>query len=99
MTPTNTYYGVYAVDTFDITDRLAATLGGRVNVATLSVQDQLGTSPDLNSDATRSRWVMTRAGRAGRSCPLARAAWAGGACVAKRQSREAYAGKRLCGSS
>ena len=56
LTATNTYYGVYAVETFDITERLAVTLGGRVNVATLSLRDQLGTSPDLNSDATYSRF-------------------------------------------
>ncbi|MGH7339506.1 MAG: TonB-dependent receptor, partial [Candidatus Rokuibacteriota bacterium] len=53
---TNTYYGVYAVETFDITDRLSATLGGRVNVATIRLRDQLGTSPELNSDATYSRF-------------------------------------------
>lgn len=56
VTATNTYYGVYALDTFDITDRLSATLGGRVNVATLRLRDQLGTSPELNSDETYSRF-------------------------------------------
>jgi iron complex outermembrane receptor protein len=56
VTATNTYYGVYAVDTFDITDRLSLTIGGRVNVATLSLRDELGTSPDLDSDATYSRF-------------------------------------------
>lgn len=56
VTATNTYYGVYAVETFDITDRLSATLGGRVNVATIRLRDQLGTSPELNSEATYSRF-------------------------------------------
>jgi iron complex outermembrane receptor protein len=56
VTATNTYYGIYAVDTFDITDRLSATLGGRVNVATIRLRDRLGTSPELNSDATYGRF-------------------------------------------
>ncbi|HMH50581.1 MAG TPA: TonB-dependent receptor [Candidatus Acidoferrum sp.] len=56
VTATNTYSGVYALDTFDITDRLSATLGGRLNVATISLRDQLGTSPELNSDATYHRF-------------------------------------------
>jgi iron complex outermembrane receptor protein len=56
VTATNAYYGVYAIDTFDITDRLAFTLGGRVNVATLSLRDELGTSPDLDGDQTYSRF-------------------------------------------
>jgi len=48
----NTYYGLYALDTFDINDRLAATAGGRLNIASIGVRDQLGTSPDLNSNQT-----------------------------------------------
>jgi iron complex outermembrane recepter protein len=56
VSATNTYYGVYAVETFDVTDRLSATLGGRVNVAMIRLRDQLGTSPELNSDATYSRF-------------------------------------------
>lgn len=56
VTATNTYYGVYAVDTFEITGRVSATLGGRLNVATIRLRDQLGTSPDLNSEATYSRF-------------------------------------------
>jgi iron complex outermembrane receptor protein len=51
----STYYGLYALDTFDITDRIAATAGGRLNVAKLVVRDRLGTSPDLNSNPTYSR--------------------------------------------
>jgi iron complex outermembrane receptor protein len=56
VTATNTYYGVYAVDTFDVTDRLSATLGGRLNVATIRLRDDLGTSPELNGDATYTRF-------------------------------------------
>jgi len=56
VTATNTYYGVYAVDTFDLAERLSITLGGRVNVATIRLRDQLGTSPELNGDATYRRF-------------------------------------------
>ena len=49
---TNTHYGLYALDTFDITDRLAATAGARLNIANVGVKDLLGTSPDLNSNQT-----------------------------------------------
>lgn len=52
---TNTYYGLFASDTFDITERLAATAGVRYNIADISVRDMLGTSPDLNSDSRFSR--------------------------------------------
>lgn len=48
----NAYYGVYALDTFDIDERLSATAGMRFNIATISVSDQLGTTPDLNSSQT-----------------------------------------------
>jgi iron complex outermembrane receptor protein len=52
----NTYYGLYVTDTFDITDKLSATAGGRYNVADIRVRDVLGTSPDLNSDSTFTRF-------------------------------------------
>lgn len=51
----NTYYGFYAADTFDITERLSATAGARYNVAKINVLDVLGTSPDLNSSSTFAR--------------------------------------------
>ena len=47
---------LYFTDTFDITERLAATAGGRYNVAKISVLDVMGSSPDLNSDSTFSRF-------------------------------------------
>jgi iron complex outermembrane receptor protein len=51
----NTYYGVYALDTFDVTPRLSATAGARLNVAKISTADQLGNSPELNSSPLYER--------------------------------------------
>lgn len=51
----NTYYGLYAVDTFDVTDRLSATFGARLNIARIAVADRLGTSPELNSNQMYTR--------------------------------------------
>lgn len=48
----NTHYGLYALDTFDVDERVAFTAGGRLNIASIGVKDQLGTSPDLNSNQT-----------------------------------------------
>src|SRR5262249_25499978 len=47
-----TYYGLYALDTFDINNRLSATAGGRLNIATIGVGDKTGASPALNSNQT-----------------------------------------------
>ena len=43
-----TYYGIYATDTLDVTPQLAATLGARFNSAQMKLEDQLGTSAELN---------------------------------------------------
>jgi len=51
----NTYYGIYALDTFDVTERLSATAGARLNILELTVRDRLGNSPDLNSTQTYTR--------------------------------------------
>ena len=40
----NNYYGFYATDTFDATDKLSITASGRYNVAILDLFDQLGTN-------------------------------------------------------
>ncbi len=45
---TNSYYGLYATDTFDVMSRLALTLGGRYNLALIRLTDLGGTS--LNGD-------------------------------------------------
>ena len=39
---TNNYYGVYASDTLDVTDRLSLTVSGRLNVADISLRDRNG---------------------------------------------------------
>ena len=51
---TNRYTGLYAVDTFDVTDRFSVTGGGRFNYASINLQDQIGT--DLNGSHTFSRF-------------------------------------------
>jgi iron complex outermembrane receptor protein len=50
---TNTYYGVYALDTFDITPALSLTAGARYNLAKIGLNDQIGTA--LTSFATYGR--------------------------------------------
>jgi iron complex outermembrane recepter protein len=47
---TNSYFGAYATDTFNITPSLAATLSGRFNLAVIGLTDQTGISPDLNGN-------------------------------------------------
>jgi iron complex outermembrane receptor protein len=51
----NTYYGLYFRNTFDVTPRLSATVGARLNVARITMWDQLGTSPELNGSYTFTR--------------------------------------------
>jgi iron complex outermembrane receptor protein len=50
---TNTYYGVYALDTFDITPALTLTAGARYNLAKIDLHDQIGTA--LTSFASYGR--------------------------------------------
>ena len=38
----NTYYGVYASDTLDVTDRLSLTVSGRLNLAEINLRDRNG---------------------------------------------------------
>ncbi|MDE2577282.1 MAG: TonB-dependent receptor [Hyphomicrobiales bacterium] len=54
---TNKYLGLYALDTFDVTDRLSVTLGGRYNLAKIALYDQLGAS--LNGGGTFGRFNPT----------------------------------------
>jgi len=51
---TNQYTGLYALDTFDVTDRFSIAGGGRFNYASINLQDQIGT--DLNGSHTFSRF-------------------------------------------
>lgn len=46
---TNTYYGLFATDTFNITDDLAATASGRYNLAQIDLMDRLGSELSGNS--------------------------------------------------
>ena len=46
----NTYTGVYVTDTFDITNSLSVTAGGRFNLAQIDLEDQTGLNPLLNSN-------------------------------------------------
>src|SRR5262249_13548903 len=44
----NTYYGLYATDTLDLTEALSVTAGARYNIANVHLKDELGFTPDLN---------------------------------------------------
>jgi iron complex outermembrane recepter protein len=45
----NTYTGIYATDTIDVTSELSVTAGARFNVAQINLTDVTGTSPLLTS--------------------------------------------------
>ncbi len=56
---TNQYSGLYALDTFDVTNAFSLTGGGRFNVANISLQDQLPAQPggtSLNGNDTYTRF-------------------------------------------
>lgn len=50
---TSTYLGLYVSDTFDVTDRLSVTAGGRFNLAFIKLDDQLGSALDGASSYRR----------------------------------------------
>jgi iron complex outermembrane receptor protein len=50
---TNSYYGIYATDTFDVTPRLAVTLAGRFNLALIRLIDKRGTALNGNNRFSR----------------------------------------------
>jgi iron complex outermembrane recepter protein len=52
----NTYVGVYATNTFDVTSQLSFTAGGRFNYAQIDLQDQTGTNPLLTSNNNFQRF-------------------------------------------
>ena len=49
----NTYYGLYATDTFSLTEKLHFTASGRYNIAQVELEDQLGTALNGNNQFTR----------------------------------------------
>ncbi|HET9244589.1 MAG TPA: TonB-dependent receptor [Xanthobacteraceae bacterium] len=51
-----TYYGAYFNETFDLTNRLSLTAGGRYNLAAIDMADLFGTSPDLSASYTYARF-------------------------------------------
>ncbi len=51
---TNRYSGIYALDTFDVTDAFSIAGGGRFNYARIQLEDQIGT--ELNGTHTFSRF-------------------------------------------
>jgi outer membrane receptor protein involved in Fe transport len=55
---TNQYTGLYALDTFDVTNAFSLTGGGRFNVANISLQNQLPDQPgtSLNGNNTYTRF-------------------------------------------
>jgi outer membrane receptor protein involved in Fe transport len=57
---TNRYTGLYALDTFDVTDAFSITGGGRFNYASILLEDQIGTA--LNGNHTFSRFNPTIGG-------------------------------------
>jgi iron complex outermembrane receptor protein len=55
ITGTTTYYGLFALDTFNAAPGLDFTAGGRLNVAVITTQDASGTAPQLNASDTFTR--------------------------------------------
>ena len=51
---TNQYSGIYALDTFDVTNAFSITAGGRFNDARIRLEDQIGTA--LNGNQTFDRF-------------------------------------------
>jgi outer membrane receptor protein involved in Fe transport len=51
---TNQYSGLYALDTFDVTNAFSITAGGRFNAARITLEDQIGSA--LNGNETFNRF-------------------------------------------
>ncbi|MGA0593708.1 TonB-dependent receptor [Enterovirga sp. CN4-39] len=52
---TNTYFGLFATDTFEVTDRLAATFAVRLNSIQIDTRDASGVAPELNAKNSFTR--------------------------------------------
>ena len=50
-----TYYGVFALDTFNVTKAFALTAGARYNIAVISLTDASGSNPGLDSSNAYNR--------------------------------------------
>ena len=50
------YYGFYVSDTVDVTDKLAVTVGGRYNIAEITLRDRSGTAPELDGNSRFQRF-------------------------------------------
>jgi iron complex outermembrane recepter protein len=55
LTGTTTYYGLFALDTFNIAPGLDFSAGARLNVAEITTRDATGSQPQLNSSFTFTR--------------------------------------------
>jgi iron complex outermembrane recepter protein len=53
------YTGLYATDTLDITRRLSLTAGGRLNVAQITLADELGNDAELNGNDSYAHFNPT----------------------------------------
>ncbi len=53
------YFGIYVLDTLDLTDRLVLTFGGRFNHAKVDLEDLTGDFPDITSKHSFSRFNPT----------------------------------------
>jgi iron complex outermembrane recepter protein len=56
LNSTNTYWGIYFSNAFDVTDQLTVTVGGRYNHATIKLEDLTGDFPGLNATNTYERF-------------------------------------------
>lgn len=56
MSVNTRYFGIYVLDTLDLTDRLALTFGGRFNHAKVDLEDLTGDFPEITSKHSFSRF-------------------------------------------
>lgn len=56
ITSHNNYWGLYVLDTLDVTDRLSLTFGGRYNHASVELKDNTGNFEDINGTSKYQRF-------------------------------------------